>query len=307
MSQVSITVKEFMRMYSDIIGFTSDSDCALDVINKARAVLYPGGNWDGTISYEIVRVVDGILVLPSHLDSIKSARICNYDIGVSSMIDKDGYNNCGAACAVRLSSRLFLPFQLTEPFEQLSFTALNPKDDGKTILITYIDSKKSTRSESITLSYRNPAKLTYRPQEITGLTKDETISQVYLALGSNPKKPTKSGFLPSDTNPSFSAYCLNVTGECNIAIEAKRRYRPYTSSDNNTNIDINPEALSSAIIAVKVKDARAEGWIQEYAQAIKFATDFLKAEQQDIASNNQAAQSVDYDDSMFNSFTNLNN
>jgi hypothetical protein len=43
-------------------------------------------------------------------------------------------------------------------------------------------------------------------------------------------------------------------------------------------LDINPEALSSLVIAVKARSERAQNWIADYSNAVQLGKNFLKAE-----------------------------
>jgi hypothetical protein len=66
-------------------------------------------------------------------------------------------------------------------------------------------------------------------------------------------------------------------------------------------LDINPEALSSLIAAVQVKDKKKDNWIAQYAASVKLATDFLKAELKNETSTTFGFKPVNTEDRFFNS------
>jgi len=74
MSKINITLEEFLNTYQDSIGYSVTSQCALDLVNRARAVAYPMGDWVGTMVYRVIAVGNNCFMLPYDLEVIRSAK-----------------------------------------------------------------------------------------------------------------------------------------------------------------------------------------------------------------------------------------
>lgn len=302
MSQINMSVGEFIQTYSDIIGYDEDSQCSYDLINKARVIAYPVGDWVGTLTYEAIPVSNnGSFVLPSHIEVIKSARGFNSgeDFKIHSQIQPSQWERCcHGETLVRLEGRIYSPIQLTEK-AVVYFRAVNKKDEGVQVRVDYTDTSGSLRDETIDLMHYKCTRLKNKPSKINRIEKPRTIGPIEFKAGSS------IAYIPAiEKFPSYGLYCADsLCGGC-VAIKAKKKCMPYTKADINEIIDINPEALSSLIIAVKFKESRGENWTAQYAAAVKIGIDFLKMEVKNETTTDQGIEPVQFRDRTFETYLN---
>lgn len=296
MSQVNITVAEFIDMYSDIIGYNSDSQCSYDLINKGRIIAYASGDWVGTVSYERILVNGCNFMLPSKFETIKRAKNASgIDINVEGLLDIGAFNECCEDIIVRISKRTYLPFQLTENIP-LWFWAVNSKDVGTELRVAYMDNAGSLNDEILPLLHQKPTRLINVPLSIHRISKKVTVGMV----GVEQCGVNKDYIPANEKTPTYNVYSSNLA-DCSIIAEVKHKFIPYTVNDENAVLDINPEALSSLIAAVQLKDKKKDNWIPQYAASVKLATDFLKAELKNETSTSFGFKPVNTDDRFFNS------
>lgn len=291
MSQINITLKEFIDSNQGIIGFDFSSQCAYDLINRARIIAYPIGDWIGTMVYRPVALSGCFFTMPYDLEVIREAKnICGRHIGIDSIISRHEFDCCYESLLTRMEGRTHFPFQLTE--RPLCFWAINKGDKGSKMRVVYIDWGGTMRDEELELGYTNSeaVRLFAYPRTITHLSKGSTKGYVIASDGVE-----VAHFSPSDKNPMFTTYRLNnlCKATC-IAIYAKKKYIPYSITDEEAVLDINPEALTSLIIAIKAKDARAQGWIAEYSSSVSLAKNFLNAELTNEQSTTVGIATVEY-------------
>lgn len=276
MSQINITVREYIEMYSDIIGNDPEEQCSIDLVNKARIIAYPTGDWVGTVGYEKLSTNNGNFVLPTEYESIREAKyVCGGNVQVETgPINQSDYFSCASPVVItKLAGRTYSPIQLTENCA-LDILICNSRDEGKSIRVIYSDSNGSSRDETIILS-ETPTRLQYLPSSIKRISKQRTVGSVILR--SNGKEGIVKAF---ETSPVYSIYCILPANSCSGAIyyKAKKRCIPYTIDDLDDPLDINPEALSSFCLATKFKSDREATWFSDYTGAIKLGKDLLKAE-----------------------------
>ncbi len=291
MSQINITLKEFIESNQGIVGFDSSSQCAYDLINRARIIAYPIGDWVGTMAYRSVMVNQGCyFILPYDLEVIREAKnICGRILGIDSVVSRDEFDCCHDTLLTRIDGRAHFPFQLTE--RPLCFWAINKGDKGSKVRVVYIDWGGTMRDEEIELGHTSneAVRLTSYPKTIIRFTKGSKHGYVVATDGLE-----TAHFNPTDKNPMFTIYKVNSCSSQCIAIYAKKKYIPYSPDDEESVLDINPEALSSLIIAIKAKDARAQNWANEYSAAVSLAKNFLNAELTNEQSSTVGIAPVDY-------------
>lgn len=278
MSQVAITVRQFIDQNSAIMDYGSDSQCALDLLNQARVIAYPTGDWVGTIGYTGIPANRGEFLLPSCYDAIREVRQCSVNGIVSHQMQASDYNQCGGQIVLaRLQGRAYCPI----PCNGKNFYArcLNLQDVGKPVTFHYIDNAGSSRVQTINLQHASKVNqedfcLDYIPNQITKISKPVTIGRVHLTNGN------EIGYLESwEQLPAYSIYQTNgVNCGGPVYVKAKKKCIPYTSDNLDDLLDINPEALTSFLLAVKEKNNQGPDWITNYRNLIKFGTDFLKTE-----------------------------
>lgn len=301
MSQVNTSIREFIRENQEIIGFDPEDQCAIDMVNKARVVAYPMGDWVGTVGYFAAPMHCGNFLLPSCYESIRQVRQCNSQGRVQLDIDSVEYNSCGGMIIMaRLFGRSYCPITLNGC--PLSFSICNKQDEGKLLRVQYVDNKGSMRDENV-IMVQSPvmggSTLNYIPGEIKRITKPVTVGMVRVTAGSS------TGFIESwDRNPTYSIYTSTGTN-CNcdgpVYVKAKKKCIPYTLDNLDDVLDINPEALSSLVFAVKAKSRQQQDWFQNYQSLVRLAKEFLNAELQNETDTSVGMASVRMDDKFFNS------
>src|SRR6187551_2007735 len=153
MSKINITLEEFLDMYQDSVGHGPNSQCAFDMVNRARAVAYPMGDWVGTMVYRVVSVNSNCFILPYDLDVIRSAKVnFGHQITINSVTDKRTYCDCGDCVMTRVDGRLYNPFPLTGKGAYNVF-AVNSNDVGKKVRIQYVTHQGSAHDETIELGH----------------------------------------------------------------------------------------------------------------------------------------------------------
>lgn len=300
MSQINITVREFLRMYSDLVGSKPETQCAIDLVNQARIIAYPIGDWVGTIGYEYLPALNGLFSLPSEYEAIREAKaVCGKDnihIHTGPITAHDYSSCCGTMLITKLYGRSYLPFQLTEQ-TRLKFSAKNAKDEGAVIRVQYTDIAGSARDESAKLLFRKPTALKYIPKKINRISKNKTNGKILIQSGSS------YGYIEAyETNPSYSIYCSQIVS-CSgpVYVRAKKKCILYTLDNLDDVLDINPEAVSSFILAAKVKSKQELNWSQDYQSAIKLGTDILKKEYVNEEDTSIGTHPVNMEESFFDS------
>lgn len=281
---MNITVQTFIDQYVNIIGHGSDSQCAIDLINQARAALYSIGEWVGTIEYGCIQLTEGCFLLPSHLETVKDASFCNNTLVLDNYrnVGYPDYRNC---CSIPALTKVFkrtpLPFYNTGNI-LVGFRFVNKQDNDSVLTVNYIDSAGTNRIEDVKVKHRNPVFLSNRLASAISIEKPFTSGRVEVYIKTSESNCAKvcSRFIEyNETFPEFTLYSVDgACGHRQVAFKAKKKMLPYTLSSLREVLDIHPEALSSAILAVKIKEKQDAGWQSSYAQSIKLATDFLKKE-----------------------------
>lgn len=275
MSQINITVCEFIDTYSEVIGSDSTSKCSFDIINRARIIAWPIGDWVGTIEHLAIPRHGGRFILPSRIEVIKEAY---GSVGLTHAVDNiSGHAEfmrcCGNKYITKMEGRIYSPFQLTEKKPML-FRATNLDDEKVGLRVQYVDHSGSIHDETVSLLNLKGTRLRNIPAKILRISKPTTKGLIEIRQGGS------CAYIDAfEKAPSYTVYCIEgeFCGDC-VMVRAKKKLIPYTLDDCNQILDINPEALSSFIVAVKAKDRRGEGWVQEYAAATKLGHDFLQKE-----------------------------
>jgi hypothetical protein len=302
MSQVNITVEEFVNTYRDIIGNAADSQCSIDLINKARIIAYPMSDFDGSMAYEPIGVnLGGRLVLPAHLDTIRLARYCNgkgVEISRDEYMDSVYFESCMEDILVRMEGKSYLPFVLDIDNQYpMYFFAVNMHDAGKVMEVSYIDAAGTHHDEEVTLLPNQAVtRLRHAPSKVSRIKKGSTKGRIGVSVNQ------LTEYLEArDKVPTYSVYCTNDVCSCYLAIKAKKKYIPYTLDDLNEVLDVNPEALSTLIIAVKKKSSNPQNWFQEYSATVEIARKFLAAEVRNKENTRQGIQAVTFDNAFMDS------
>lgn len=300
---MNISVSEFIDNYASILGVGSDSKCAFDLINKARFIAYPLGDWVGTMEYLGFNAAKGTMILPSEFDFIRGARSCGHIIDIDvGHVTKELYCGCKSCPVItKRIGRVYSPFQSTENQPFYAY-AVNLRDAGKQLRVQYETLKGTRNDETITLLHLQPTYLINRPAKITRITKSVTSGVIAIALGVDYQNPILISHISAgDMNPVYNQYCFTCGG-C-IAIEVKKRMMPYSIDSLGDVLDIHPEALSLFITAVKSKDKSEAGWQKDYGASVALGVNFLRQEQINEDSTNDAQLTVQFHDHGFDELT----
>lgn len=297
---MNISVKEFIDNYASILGVGYDSKCAYELINKARFLAYPLGDWVGTMAYMGFNASKGMMVLDSDMDFIRGARsghgIVEIDVG---HVTKEVYCGCKANPIIsKRIGRVYSPFQSTENSVMFAY-AVNQKDEGKELRIQYESAKGTKYDETISLIHLQPTFLINKLSKITRISKPVTSGAIAIALGPDHKNPIAIAHISAgDMNPVYNQYCFPCSG-C-LALEVKKRMIPYSIESMDDVLDIHPEAMSLFISAIKSKDSNKEGWQKDYSASVSLAVNFLRQEQINEDATNDAQITVQFHDYGFN-------
>jgi hypothetical protein len=278
-SQVSITVREYIETYQSLVGYGPDSKCAVDLINKARIIAYGSGDWSGTREAVGLVLCNGCIVLPSHIESIRSLRACGSDYKVTYNGIPVGYEDfCSCAPSGLVSrevNRIGTPFMIGKPMP-ICFYAINKLDEGKIIDVSYEDSAGTHRHEFITLKYRKSERLNYTVSAIKSINKPVTNGNIAIVDGDGNVYRIDA----RDTRPSYPVYKVdgNLCGCKCVVATIKRRYMKYTLDSLDDMLDINPEALSNLISAVLIREKGEPNWQAAFAASVSLAMEFLRQE-----------------------------
>lgn len=276
MSQVVMTLRQYIEDNKSSIGSGPEDSCSLSWVNKARIVAYPLGDWVGTIDYIGAPTYRGSFILPSFCEAIREIRRCASDESwVTQSVPREYYDQCGGEVIMsRVAGRTYCPISVGA--NTLSFSFLNSKDHEVELEVKYIDTSGSMRYEVLKVPHqrKGSALLGYIPSRVLKIQKPVTVGRVEVCNGN------EIGYIePYETIPQYSIY--QSTGlDCGgpLVVKVKKRCIAYTSSDLDSLIDINPEALTSLVIACRVKEDRSITFVQDYAALVTMATDFLKKE-----------------------------
>jgi hypothetical protein len=308
MSHRSISAREFIDEYFQVVGVNSDNECAYQLLNQARNLAYPLGDWVGTMDHRLINVTNGCFVLPSDLELIRGARNCYGDIIPIDLghVTKDFYNHCDPQpLIVKSIGRIYSPFQSTENLP-IYFHAVNGKDIGKEIRVQYLGTRGARYEDTITLRHLKPTKLKNHAARILRITKPRTVGLVAVYYGSDSNNPSGVDYiLAADTNPSYTVYKSECAGT--IAIESKKRMMPLSLDSADDVLDIHPEALASFITAIRARDERKDGWLNNYSAAVSLGVNYLKQEQINEAATNDGDIPVQYVSQLTNDLVDLQN
>lgn len=280
MSIINTTVKEYLEDSSDIIGKAPDSCEALEILNKARRLLW-AKDWEGTIGYACVKVENQCVILPSKIAAVKEAwigpddnRIAELEDSYYFFIDKnlvEEYcrNDCGRP---RMApwGKIILPGITVNCLVTFKLTDIC---DDVDIDIAYKDSSGGRRNESFQLTEDKDSYTTqYKVNRVIGLKKKEAEGGVDI-LQFDKKVDYIEYF---ETNPSNEVYKVYGGTYDSLVIRGKLRFYKYGTHSYNQNLDLNPDALDWAVQAVQVKGSGSIESTAEYREKLNEAERHLE-------------------------------
>lgn len=267
-------ISEFIEIYQDSIQ--SASPCAaLKKINKARAALWPLGDWIGTMGYGIVNInkADSCFYAPPSIHKIKEARILsggNIKVKASEEISFGEWANCckESECCSNQDITIYdtglsssAPWIPSGASKRIGFAS--PDSLTEVIIkVSYMygSTKKmqEIKTKGLEVSYTNdPVTI------ITSLTKSIGGATVYQEAI---EKPIVIATLPPcDGSINYSIYKYSGCAPCScLLVKGKKRLMLIKEEDLELELDINPAALEIMILSgiyslksEKVNQARA--------------------------------------------------
>ena len=299
-------VIDFLEEYKSEIGVSPDSCDAISLINKARELLYPLGEFVGTMGYGTITLTDNkCAYLPYDIETLKRAftgckNIVIEDSGYCSMADEFCQCGCSSTDLTAIKTGTFSPL----PFDTLNnrayyFRNISKLDNGKKINISYVDSSGTERTEEVILDRDKPVNLCHPMNHVLSLHKDRTLGIVGLYI--NPSSGSGKAVLihriyPKETYPMYAKYSFaGCFCEC-IVLYGKKRFIGYTNDDYGMEmqLDINPHALVLGIKAIQNLSGAKED-LNFYAQYVKLAKEFLKQEKNDKTTSFSGTRKVQWD------------
>ena len=282
-------VIDFLTLHSDIIGSLPTHCDSINILNKARHILWPMGDWRGTMEYAQLNVAcqtNPCVFVPFPIETIKGAWHACKPVPVEScgyLLIKTKDDFCSCCCPEEITligneKQSPIPFEITNSGYLFGFKLINKDFEGKaTITITYLDSSTTEHTQEIVFE---KAFKTYllenRAYKITAIYK----SAHPIVLTS--KDGTKlHRFHSNEIEPKYSQYQVSGCPCTCIVIKGKKIFNLYTLDDLNDPLDLNPHALELIITArrnLKVDDVNSPAI---YSAWTKLAREYLEKELED--------------------------
>ena len=296
-----MNVEDFISTNTQIINRTVESCDIADIINAARSLLYPLGDWSGTMEYGAIPENKSCVVAPYEIETIRSASAgCKHVLVENNsfcFISEDQYCECG--CSRESITLVATGRSISLPAFKSGAVRFIPKsnnDYGRKIRLSYITSSGSEVAEEGVMgengyTTKNPV------SSFKFIRKDRTEGTVG-AFHVEPLGKTGEKFHtinPRESTLSYSVYSVKgCSCEC-IIIYGKKRFIPYSKEDIlDQELDIAPHALALAIKALDLLGSGAKEDINFYQSYVKLAVEYLKAEKKDKKTSMAASHSVEF-------------
>lgn len=293
-----MNVNEFLDIHSSELGLAPSNCEAINLINKARDLVYTMGDYTGTTGYATINIETQCAYLPYNLETLRRA----YTGCKNIIVENSGYCSvandfCKCGCdpvelfAVKTNQQNVLPYD-TFSDRNYYFRNHSSKDDGKKVVIRYTDGSGTERNEEVVLSSDNDTKLGYPVNRVSILRKDRTFGMV--GMYSNDGTLIHKLY-PNEINPRYSKYSFSgCLCDC-VVLYGKKRFIPYIDDDYDrmSELDIPTHGLLLAIKAIKSLSGEKED-LKYYANYVKLAGDYLKQEKKDKEQSSQGTHKVEW-------------
>lgn len=305
---------EIARICGDA-GMSLVDSAVIDRINRAILELMNEGEFPGIVDRWHLVAVDGLLVLPTHLDRIMQLNVRGVPQAIASpwyqfvaygpgtIEDQQGYNRWWCDAGMILDRGEFPvktsipdPLDLTGPWTLRIYTAVDEEvdsvipyctvqglnEDGE-IIRTQVDGAW-INGERIELDAGEPYVSSVNSfQEITAFTKPSTNGYIRMTAWNGTVEVELSKYLPSDTTPSYHRYFsqwlndLDAPDDSPLRVVQGRCRRRYVAATESTDVLLigNVPALSEMVIAQYKRDADD---MESFAQHKAVSVDLMKKE-----------------------------
>jgi len=279
-------VREAIAPFVEDSGVCATDPRTLKVINDARRMLYPIGDWEGTTDHLCIACYAGHLTLPSEYEYAKAAYGCSVPMTVEndwfSRMDKSASRFCASSWGGLIKENgTFVTFRdwpscipgevkccAPEGF-RIELIYEDERDCGVEITFQGVGATRKFVSLTRTLSGPPFRPIVPAPQDERLITLQHVIKpktkgriRVYGTDGANVR--LLALYDPDEVNPHYTRYYNAGAsslrfGQRNAIVKVKKRYLPYEDNPDQF-VDIHTEALimvSQAITARKNKDLAA--------------------------------------------------
>lgn len=281
------TVEQLLEDIEFIVGHDKDSCLALQWLNQARQILYPLGDFVGTIGYACIPTVDGCFCLPRDASHLKSAWTCK-KINITLTPDPCCSTTCSDLCGIigkkasiqRVVGNFVFPSKL-KPRTILGFRPSDAEDAGKKVFVGYKDVGGSSISEKVTLAgIKETAWIGEEVLELRSISKEETVGAVNVYSSFNGCVELIDVIEHWESSVSRIKYKLVGCDSVCMGISYKKKFVKYTTADLSFPADIeNAVALSHAMNSIKLMQEKST---EASGLELRTAKGFLEVDRQDL-------------------------
>ena len=284
-------------------GKCKDSKAVLDYLNAARRLLYPLGDWVGTVRDIRICAYNGLLTLPSEYETVRRASTCFGEV----VIDNHWWENADnlewgdTTGTPELPSNRFIAsrdchnlmkdlgkryafFRDYESQFRIIVKGTAKEDEGKEVEFTGFNSLGHRLSARIKIGSDHQE--VYGQdwwRSVSATNKPATVGTVYAYIfnPNNCNEKVEAGiYEATDTNIQMRRYRTPVHGTFSrmnqFYVKAKKQYRPLV--DESEEVDFATDALIYACNAITQRRNKMN---KEYAESLTLATGILNHEIKD--------------------------
>lgn len=299
---MKLTLRQMLEEVSRFAGDSGndpDSKESLRLLNRARLLMYPMDDWEGTIRFICVPCLDNCFFPPHDIESIRAIWDGNGNVDVWNdthmQIDHNNIRNyCDrvARAASKTGISQVLPVCLPEEPWIPSLLATNGEDEGTEITITGRSSFGNKISSTVKLKECNEeVELTEEFKTIESIAKPQTCGPVTI-YNSDKKIYTLDA---CEENPCYHQYRMQGrTCGCYVVLKGKRKFRNYTTKDLDRYVDLTSvDGIEFAMLALNSKDKKGGEGLAEYAGYLAAAKAHFEVVKEDLNSSARGYEIAD--------------
>lgn len=277
------SVFEFVAPHVNDAG-TCDEKLFLRALNQALDLIWPMGDWEGTI-VRCVLPMDGdcCVALPHQIESIRNAWAGKKGIDVHDPYYENlqtsdipqcgscGCEQCSAIINLGIKRPVAVPIQFPA---SIAIQFGDGEKDGSVVTVNYTNTNGSHKIFRATYVTGGQQRFVL-PEQVTSISmvgKQETVYPVLLLADTGTGFTTAAFYHPKQVNPTYNIVrVVGLSKCCSVIVRAKLRRQKITSMDDELPIE-NAAALAFAVRAVSAlgRDANL------YGIQLKSALDLLR-------------------------------
>lgn len=291
------TVEQIREDVAPFVGETGkcpDHPKVLEYINSARRLLWPRGDWRGTVETICIQSFCGYITLPYDYLRIKDAKTCggfvNIDTEWYEVVDNQKFPSSCMGDLIDMGDK-FATFKDyivdgNPVNHRLAVMAEATGDAGKKVSFNAIG-EHGDRLSLTSLLADDHVKVTVNDwiKNYRHATKDPTIGRVrvYIYDPNRGVMDCCAIYEPHDIAPQYRRYRIRVNAGKYFYARCKKRYRPlFLETDP---VEFNTDALIQGMHAL---NARRNNESSAYQTAIQLAHDHLSQDSQDAKPDGQS-------------------